>query len=64
MAATVAQCSYPSLAEIYHGRHAPASNHRLGLAMDFNDSNYAGVVDGTPEPHQPGDSPIQPGRHA
>ncbi len=50
LAATVAQCSYPNLAEIYHGRHAPASNHRLGLAMDLNDFNYPGVVDGTPNP--------------
>jgi hypothetical protein len=50
MAATVAQCSYASLAEIYHGGHAPASNHRLGLAMDLNDFNYAGVVDGPPNP--------------
>jgi hypothetical protein len=50
MAATLAQCSYTSLAEIYHGRHAPASNHRLGLAMDLNDFNYAGVVDGPPNP--------------
>jgi hypothetical protein len=50
MAATVAQCTYANLAEIYHGRHAPGSNHRLGLAIDFNDSNYAGVVDGTPNP--------------
>ncbi len=50
MEASVAQCSYASLAEIYHGRHAPASNHRLGLAMDLNDFNYAGVVDGPPNP--------------
>jgi hypothetical protein len=50
MAATVAQCNYASLAEIFHGRHAPGSNHRLGLAIDFNDSNYPGVVDGTPNP--------------
>ena len=50
MAASLAQCSYASLAEIYHGRHAPASNHRLGLAMDLNDFNYAGVVDGPPNP--------------
>ena len=50
LAATVAQCSYPSLAEIYHGRHAPGSNHRLGLALDLNDFNYAGVVDGVPNP--------------
>jgi hypothetical protein len=50
LAATVAQCSYANLAEIYHGGHAPGSNHRLGLAIDFNDSNYRGVVDGTPNP--------------
>jgi len=50
MEATLAQCSYASLADIYHGRHAPYSNHRLGLAMDINDFNYAGVVDGTPNP--------------
>ena len=50
MAATVAQCNYANLAEIFHGRHAPGSNHRLGLAMDLNDSNYPGVVDGTPNP--------------
>jgi hypothetical protein len=50
MAATVAQCAYSSLADIFHGRHAPASNHRLGLAMDLNDFNYAGVVDGPPNP--------------
>jgi hypothetical protein len=50
LAATVAQCNYANLAEIYHGGHAPGSNHRLGLAIDFNDSNYAGVVDGAPNP--------------
>jgi hypothetical protein len=50
LAATVAQYNYASLAEIYHGGHAPGSNHRLGLAIDFNDSNYPGVVDGTPNP--------------
>ena len=50
MAATVALCSYNNVAEIFHGRHAPASNHRLGLAMDLNDFNYAGVVDGPPNP--------------
>jgi hypothetical protein len=50
MAATVAQCSYRNLAEIFHGRHAPASNHRLGLAIDLNDFNYDGVVDGCPNP--------------
>jgi hypothetical protein len=50
LAATVAVCRYHNLAEIYHGRHAPASNHRLGLALDLNDFNYAGVVDGPPNP--------------
>ncbi len=50
LAATVAYCTYHNLAEIYHGRHAPASNHRLGLAIDFNDFNFAGVIDGPPNP--------------
>jgi hypothetical protein len=48
--ATVALCSYNNLAELFHGHHAPASNHRLGLALDLNDFNYPGVVDGTPNP--------------
>jgi len=51
MAATLAQCSYASLADIYHGRHAPYSNHRLGLAMDINDFNYAGVDLGSLDLH-------------
>jgi hypothetical protein len=50
LAATVAHCVYDNMAEIYHGRHAPGSNHRLGLALDLNDFNYPGVVDGTPNP--------------
>jgi hypothetical protein len=50
LAATVARCVYPDLAAIYHGRHAPASNHRLGLALDLNDFNYEGVIDGPPNP--------------
>ena len=50
LAATVTTCYYQNLAEIYHGGHAPGSNHRLGLAFDFNDSNYPGIVDGTPNP--------------
>ena len=58
LAATVAQCNYASLAEIYHGGHAPGSNHRLGLAIDFNDSNYPGRGGRHPQPHQPVDSPI------
>jgi hypothetical protein len=48
--AIVTRCSYASLAEIYHGRHAPTSNHRLGLALDLNDYNFKGVVDGVPNP--------------
>ncbi|MFZ5449775.1 MAG: hypothetical protein ACOZFS_14185 [Thermodesulfobacteriota bacterium] len=50
LTATVVMCHYQSLAEIYHGGHAPGSNHRLGLAFDFNDSNYPGVMDGAPNP--------------
>ncbi len=50
LAATVALCRYDNLAELYHGHHAPASNHRLGLTLDLNDFNYPGVVDGTPNP--------------
>lgn len=50
LGATVARCGYANLAEIYHGHHAPASNHRLGLAFDLNDFNYPGVVDGAPNP--------------
>jgi hypothetical protein len=52
MSSTVVQCCFANLAEIYHGGHAPLSNHRLGLAMDLNDSNYRGngVLDGTPNP--------------
>jgi hypothetical protein len=48
--AQVAMCRYLSLADIYHGRHAAGSNHRLGLALDLNDFNYKGVVDGPPNP--------------
>lgn len=40
--------TYPSLAHIHHGRHAPASNHRLGCALDVNDFNFKGLADGTP----------------
>ncbi len=50
LAATVATCTYHNLAEIYHGHHEPKSNHRLGLAIDFNDFNFAGVIDGPPNP--------------
>ncbi len=50
LAAAVTRCCYANLAEIYHGRHAPESNHRLGLAFDLNDFNYPGVTDGAPNP--------------
>jgi hypothetical protein len=50
LAATVAICRYDNLAEIFHGHHAPVSNHRLGLAVDLNDFNYPGVCDGCPNP--------------
>ncbi len=50
---TVAQCLYHNLSEVYHGRHAVVSNHRLGLALDINDFNFAGVVDGSPNPISP-----------
>jgi len=52
LSAQVALCRFASLADIYHGRHAPQSNHRLGLALDLNDFNYrgVGVVDGPPNP--------------
>jgi hypothetical protein len=53
LAAAVALCRYNNLAEIYHGRHAAGSNHRLGLALDLNDFNYTGVVDGPPNPISP-----------
>jgi hypothetical protein len=50
--ARLVRCRFRSLADLHHGRHAPASNHRLGLALDLNDFNYDndGVVDGTPNP--------------
>jgi len=41
---------YDSMAVVHHGRHARASNHRLGCALDLNDFNFPGVVDGTPNP--------------
>ncbi len=50
LVATVARCHYDNLAEIFHGHHAPVSNHRLGLALDLNDFNYRGVCDGCPNP--------------
>ncbi|MGA9821426.1 MAG: hypothetical protein WBQ36_07515 [Desulfobaccales bacterium] len=50
MEATVARRRYDNLAMIFHGHHAPVSNHRLGLAFDLNDFNYPGAVDGAPNP--------------
>ena len=37
--------TYSSMAEIHHGGHVKASNHRLGCAMDINDFNFKGMVD-------------------
>jgi hypothetical protein len=48
--AVTVQSYFESMAELHHGRHVPISNHRLGLAMDVNDFNYKGVVDGNPNP--------------
>ncbi|MBI4796293.1 MAG: hypothetical protein HY790_10750 [Deltaproteobacteria bacterium] len=55
LAATVAVCYFQDLADMYHGRHAPSSNHRLGLALDLNDYNFRtkGVIDGSPNPISP-----------
>jgi len=50
IAAQVVSRTYPSLAAIHHGRHSKTSNHRLGLALDLNDFNFAGVIDGPPNP--------------
>ncbi len=50
LAATVAVCRFNDLSEIYHGHHSKTSNHRLGLALDLNDYNFKGVVDGPPNP--------------
>lgn len=48
--AKVVKVHYDDLAQVYHGRHASISNHRLGLALDINDFNFSGVVDGPPNP--------------
>jgi hypothetical protein len=37
--------TYANMAEIHHGGHVKASNHRLGCAMDINDFNFKGMVD-------------------
>ncbi len=50
LSATVAVCRFNDLSEIYHGHHSKTSNHRLGLALDLNDYNFKGVVDGPPNP--------------
>jgi len=44
----VVQGFFESMADLHHGGHVDASNHRLGLAMDVNDFNYKGVTDGNP----------------
>ncbi|HAA05487.1 MAG TPA: hypothetical protein DCE18_19270 [Syntrophobacteraceae bacterium] len=36
--------------EVYHGRHALSSNHRLGCALDINDINCNECKDGSPNP--------------
>ncbi len=46
----VVPCAFANLSELYHGRHSPGSNHRLGLALDLNDFNFKGVTDGPPNP--------------
>jgi hypothetical protein len=43
--ATPVRLTYESMADIHHGRHVRASNHRLGCAMDINDFNFKGMVD-------------------
>ena len=52
LTATLALCQFQDLAAMYHGRHAPGSNHRLGLALDLNDYNFRGqgINDGNPNP--------------
>jgi hypothetical protein len=50
MDAVLVQSQFATMSELHHGRHVAASNHRLGLAMDVNDFNYKGVVDGNPNP--------------
>jgi hypothetical protein len=52
LAGTVALCRFRDLADMYHGRHAPGSNHRLGLALDLNDYNFRSkdIHDGNPNP--------------
>ncbi|HAY21829.1 MAG TPA: hypothetical protein DCY27_06615 [Desulfobacterales bacterium] len=46
----VVRLTYNSMADIHHGRHAKFSNHRLGCALDINDFNFKGLVDGIPNP--------------
>ena len=50
LTAQVIRKRFDNLAEIHHGRHSPTSNHRLGLALDLNDFNFSGVIDGPPNP--------------
>lgn len=48
LTAQTVRLTYDSMAEIHHGRHVKASNHRLGCALDINDFNFKGLVDGMP----------------
>jgi hypothetical protein len=45
LAAKPVRLTYGSMADIHHGGHVKASNHRLGCAMDINDFNFKGMVD-------------------
>jgi hypothetical protein len=44
------EIEYQRPAEVYHGRHALGSNHRLGCALDINDINCEHCKDGSPNP--------------
>jgi len=48
--AQVVQQRFDNYAVLYHGRHAVASNHRLGCALDLNDFNITGATNGNPNP--------------
>ncbi len=50
MDGVVVQCYFDNMAELHHGGHVHVSNHRLGLAMDVDDFNFKGAVDGSPNP--------------
>ncbi len=48
--ARLVRLRFDNYAHLYHGRHAAASNHRLGCALDLNDFNLKEAVDGSPNP--------------